>query len=445
MVRESPPTLVIHSTNPFPHSTNRLAVMQSGCEGRRESRCEIATLPESRIGAAKESRTLPSPRWLILACLALTAGCGAGGDEGGGKKAPSVGYVVVQPTSVPVETRLDGRVVASETSEVRPQVSGIIRARSFTEGGYVRQGQPLYQIDPSLYRAAVDQAVANVASARAVAEAAQAKADRYRPLAAIEAVSKQEYTDAAAQARQARAGVAQNAAMLNTAQINMRFTTIPAPISGRIGRSLATVGALATANQAEPLAVIQKTDPIYVDIRQSAADLIALRRKLEAGGLSAGSTSVRLRLDDGSDYGPTGVVQFSEIMVDEATGTVTLRARFPNPRGLLLPGMFVNASFVQGVDQNVFLVPQEAVVRDLGGKAAVFVVGKGNKAMRKVVETARTVGANWVVTRGLKRGDKVITQGLANLKTGDPVKPVAASTPEKLVSRPAGSDGEARR
>ncbi len=381
-----------------------------------------------------------------MASLALTVGCGSARDEGRGDKAATVGFVIVQPTSVPVETKLDGRAVAFETSEVRPQVSGIIRAKSFTEGGYVRQGQPLYQIDPSLYRAAVDQASANLASARAAAEAAQSKADRYRPLAQIEAVSKQEYTDAAAQARQARAGVAQNAAMLNTAQINMRFTTIPAPISGRIGRSLATVGALATANQADPLAIIQKTDPIYIDIRQSAADVVALRRKLEASGSAPASTSVRLTLDDGSDYGPTGTVQFSEIMVDEATGTVTLRARFPNPRGLLLPGMFVTARFVQAIDQNVFLVPQEAVVRDLGGKAAVFVVGKGNKAVRRVIETARTSGRFWVVTGGLAAGDKVITQGLANLKTGAAVKPVAAATPEKLVARPAGDgSGEGRR
>jgi membrane fusion protein (multidrug efflux system) len=395
----------------------------------------------------KDFRTLLSTRWLILPGLALVASCGAAGGEAGKDKAVAVGYVVVQPTSVPVETRLDGRAVAFETSEVRPQVSGIIRSRSFTEGGYVRQGQPLYQIDPSLYRAAVDQASANLASARATAEAAQAKADRYRPLAQIEAVSKQEYTDAAAQARQARASVAQNNAMLRTAQINMRFTTIPAPISGRIGRSLATVGALATANQAEPLAVIQKTDPIYVDIRQPAADLTALRRKLQDSGVSSGSTSVRLTLDDGSEYGPTGTVQFSEIMVDEGTGTVTLRARFPNPQGLLIPGMFVTARFVQAVDQNVFLVPQQAVVRDLGGKAAVFVVGPGNKALRKIVETARTAGSNRVVTSGLKPGDKVITQGLANLKSGAPVKPVAANSAEKLVPRPAASSGrsESRR
>jgi membrane fusion protein (multidrug efflux system) len=379
--------------------------------------------------------------WLITLTLALTAACGGADDKGGRDRAATVGYVVVQPSNVPLEAKLDGRVVAFETSEVRPQVSGIIRTRNFTEGSYVRQGQPLYQIDPSLYGAAVDQATANLNSARATADAAQAKANRYRPLAEIEAVSRQEYTDAAAQARQARAAVAQNQAALRTAQINMRFTTIPAPISGRIGRSLATVGALATANQADPLAVIQRTDPIYVDIRESAADLVALRSQMKGGSLPGGSSAVSLTLDDGSAYGPTGTLQFSEVVVDEGTGTVTLRARFPNPQGLLLPGMFVSAHFIQGVEQGVFLVPQQALVRDLGGKSAVFVVGPGNKAVRRIVDATRTVGSNWVVKSGLKPGDKVITQGLANLKTGAAIKPVPASAPEKLVPRPAGSGG----
>ena len=260
--------------------------------------------------------------------------------------------------SVPLLSELGGRTVAFETSEVRPQVNGLIRRRNFTEGSAVRQGQPLFQIDPSLYQAAVNQAAANLANARASAEAAQARAARYRPLAQIEAVSKQDYTDAAAQARQARANVAQTGAALQTARINLRYTAIPAPISGRIGRSLFTVGALVTANQADPLAVIQRIDPMYVDIQQSSADLLTLKRALASGGVTAGSTQVRLKLEDGSDYGYTGTVQFSEVVVDESTGTVTLRARFPNPQGVLLPGMFVQALFTQAVDSNVYLVPQ---------------------------------------------------------------------------------------
>lgn len=375
----------------------------------------------------------------LLAALAIAGCSGNQGDQRGQRGPAQVGFVVASPTAVPLQTELDGRVVAYETSEVRPQVSGLIRRRNFTEGSYVRQGQPLFQIDPSLYEAAVAQASANLASAKASAQAAQAKADRYQPLAQIEAISKQDYTDAAAQARQARAGVAQSEAALRTARINLRFTSIPAPISGRIGRSLSTVGALVTANQPEPLALIQRTDPVYVDIQQSAADLLALKRALAEGGIVSGSTQVRLKLDDGTDYGFTGTVQFSEMVVNEGTGTVTLRAKIANPQGMLLPGMFVRAQFSQAVDPNAFLVPQEALVRDVGGKAAVFVVGPGNKAKRKVVDAGRTYGAFWVVKSGLNSGDRIITQGLAGLKDGAPIKPVPASTPQR-VGPPAGGN-----
>ncbi|GAA4018871.1 efflux RND transporter periplasmic adaptor subunit [Sphingomonas swuensis] len=338
-------------------------------------------------------------------------------------------------------SELGGRAVAFETSEVRPQVSGLIQKRFFAEGSYVRSGQPLYQVDPSLYRAAANQAEANVASARAAAQAAQARANRYRPLAQIEAVSQQEYTDAAAQARQSQASVAQNNAALETARINLRFTTVRAPISGRIGRSLFTQGALVNQNQTEPLAVIQRTDPIYVDIQQSAAELTTLRRALASGGVAPGSTQVRLRLDDGSDYGFSGTVQFSEVVVNESTGTVTLRARFPNPQGTLLPGTFVKAIFTQAVTPDAILVPQSAVQRDIGGDAYVFIVGAQNKAERRKVLADRTYGTDWVITGGLKAGDKVITQGLANLKDKAAIRPVVASTPQKIAPRPPGSGG----
>ncbi|GAA4003998.1 efflux RND transporter periplasmic adaptor subunit [Sphingomonas humi] len=342
---------------------------------------------------------------------------------------------------MPLISELGGRAVAFETSEVRPQVSGLIQRRLFSEGSYVRQGQSLYQVDPSLYRAAVNEASANVANARAAAQAAQAKANRYRPLAQIEAVSQQEYTDAAAQARQASAAVAQNNAQLDTARINLRFTTIRAPISGRIGRSLFTQGALVSQSQTQPLAIIQRTDPIYVDIQQSAADLTALKRSLATGGVQPGSTQVRLQLDDGSDYGFTGTVQFSEVVVNESTGTVTLRARFPNPQGTLLPGSFVKALFTQAVTPNAILVSQSAVQRDIGGEAYVFVVGAQNKAERRVVKADRTYGTDWVVTGGIKAGDKIITQGLSNLRDGAAVRPVPASAPQKIAPRPAGQGG----
>ena len=379
----------------------------------------------------------------LAVALSTLAGCSqADSQDRQGQRGPAqVGFVVVQRTSAPVQSTLGGRTVAFESSEVRPQVNGVIRRRTFTEGSYVRQGQPLYQIDPSLYRAAVNEAQANVASARATLDAAQVRANRYKPLADMEAISKQEYTDAAAQARQARAAVAQNSAQLETARINLRFTSIPAPISGRIGRSLSTVGALVTANQSDPLAVIQRLDPIYVDIQQSSADLTALRRSLSTGGVSPGSTQVRLKLEDGSDYGFTGSVQFSENLVNESTGTVTLRARFPNPQGVLLPGMFVQALFTQAVDQNVFLVPQAGVQRDIGGGAFVFIVGADNKAERRKVVADRTFGTNWVVTGGLRPGDKVITQGTANLRDKAPIRPVPANSRQRIEPRPAGEAG----
>nr|WP_151955980.1 efflux RND transporter periplasmic adaptor subunit [Sphingomonas sp. EC-HK361] len=371
--------------------------------------------------------------------LGLTiSGCGskdadsAKGGRGAQSGPANVGYVVVQPTSVPLTTELAARTVAYQSSEVRPQVAGVIQKRLFTEGSIVRKGQPLYQIDPSLYRAAANEARANLQSARANAEATRIQAERYKPLAAMEAVSKQDYTNAVAQARQAAASVAQTRASLQTAQVNLRFTTVPAPITGRIGRSLFTVGALVTTSQTDPLATIQQLDPIYVDMQQSSSDLLALRRSLAAGGVAPASATVRLKLEDGSDYGQTGRVEFSEVVVDQTTGTVTLRARFPNAQGLLLPGMFVRAVFSQAIDTNAFLVPQQAISRDPKGNATLYLVGPGNKAVQRTVTADRAQGASWVVTKGLNAGDKVITQGTANLKPNGPIKPVPASSPQRI-------------
>lgn len=377
----------------------------------------------------------------FCALLLALAACSSGGEERE-QRPIQVGFVAVQPAAVPLSVTLAGRTVAYETSEVRPQINGLIRRRLFTEGSTVRAGQPLYQIEPELYQAAVNQAQANLASARASADAAVARAERYKPLAEMQAISEQDYTDASAQARVARAGVAQNAAALDTARINLRFTTVTAPISGRIGRSLYTVGALVSASQASPLTVIQRLDPIFVDMQQSSAELTALRRALQRGEVTPGSTNVRLKLEDGSDYGYTGRVQFSDITVDESTGTVTLRASFPNPQGLLLPGMFVNAVFDQAVQPRAFLVPQPGVQRDFDGSAFVYVVGKDNKAERRKIVAERTQGTNWVVTSGLKPGDRVIVQGLANVKQDSPLQPVPASAPQR-VGPPAGGPGGA--
>ncbi|MBN8812821.1 MULTISPECIES: efflux RND transporter periplasmic adaptor subunit [unclassified Sphingomonas] len=373
----------------------------------------------------------------------LLASCGSGGQTAQKKGAggpPQVGFVVVQPGQVPVVAELTGRVNPYQVSEIRPQVAGIVRKRLFTEGTIVRQGQTLYQIDPSLYSASVAEAAANLQNAQANAEATRIRADRYKPLAEAEAVSKQDYTDAAAAARQARAQVAQTGAQLQTARINLHFTRVPAPITGRIGRSLVTEGALVTTNQADPLAVIQRLDPIFVDIQQSSTELLALRRALAQQGVTPGSAGVRLKLEDGSEYGTTGTVEFSEVMVDQNTGTVTLRARFANPEGMLLPGMFVRAVFTQAIDTRAFLVPQQAVSRDARGAAQLWVVGPDNKAVRRDVTAERTQGAYWVITKGLNPGDKVITQGIANLKPNADIRPVPADTPQKIEQPRKGQD-----
>jgi membrane fusion protein (multidrug efflux system) len=381
-----------------------------------------------------------SVTFAALAAAVLLASCGrgdpgthgAGAGRGGPKGPVRVGYVVVQEGSAPLEQDLPGRVAAFQVAEVRPQVSGIILRRLFREGSVVRQGQTLYQIDPSVYQAQAAQASANLQSARASSEAARARASRYKPLAQMEAVSKQDYADAVAQARQADASVAQNAAALRSAQINLRFTRVPAPITGRISLSSFTEGALVTANQTDALTTITRLDPVYVDIQESAADLLALRKALSQGGVVPASAQVRLKLPDGSYYGFSGVVEFSQVLVDQNTGTVTLRARFANPEAVLLPGMFVTAEFAQAVDTSAFLVPQQAVSRDPQGNATLFVVGPGNRAVERTVVAGRTQGPYWVVTQGLAPGEKVITQGTANLKDGAPIKPVPATAPQRI-------------
>ena len=376
-----------------------------------------------------------------LGLLLLLSACGAKKDEHS-HPTPEVGYVVMRAETVALPLELAGRTTAFETSEVRPQVSGVIKARNFTEGSLVKQGQTLYVIDPSLYSAAEQQAEANLANAQATREAAEAKAARYKPLADIEAVSKQDYTDAQAAAGQAAAQVAQNQAALDTAKINLRFTNVPAPISGRIGRSLVTTGALVTAGQAEALTTIQRLDPIYVDIQQSSADLVTLRRELASGGVTASATGVQLTLEDGSAYSYAGRIEFAEAIVDPTTGTVTLRARFPNPQGLLLPGMFVRAKLSQATAQNAILAPQQAISRDPRGAATVFVVGPGNKAELRTVTANTTVGDAWLVTSGLAPGDKVITEGLDRVKPNQPVQPVPAGSAPRAHT--PGQDGAAR-
>ena len=407
--------------------------------------------PTIEIGrSVTDHNKLRHARVLLVAAMMVLSACGSGSNDpsGGGRGRggrggfggpTAVGYVVVQQGSAPIVQELPGRVAAFQISDVRPQVNGVIRQRLFQEGSLVHQGQTLYQIDPSIYNAQAAQAQANLQAARAQAEAAQTLAARYKPLVQQQAISKQDYTNAVAQARQAQAGVAQQSAALRTAQINQHYTRVPAPISGRVGLSTVTVGALVTANQTDALTTITRLDPVYVDIQQSASDLLGLRRALAKQGVVPTSAIVRLKLPDGSDYGYTGKVEFSQVVVDPNTGTVTLRAVFPNPQSMLLPGMFVNAEFAQAIDTSAFLVPQQAVTRDPQGNATLFVVGPGNRAVQRTVVADRTMGPYWVVTQGLAAGEKVITQGTANLKDGAQIKPVPATAPQKVQAPPRGA------
>ena len=362
-----------------------------------------------------------------LALLLLSTGC-AKKDEHKASRTPEAGYVVMTTASAPLEIELAARTTAYETSEVRPQVSGLIKVRQFVEGSIVKPGQTLYEIDPSLYRAAVAQAQANLANAQANKVAAEAKAARYKPLVAIEAVSKQDYTDAVAAAKQAAAQVQQMQAMLQTAKINLAFTTVPAPIGGQVGRSMVTTGALVTSGQANPLTTISRLDPIFVDIQQSSADLVILRKQLASGGALPATAPVQLIMEDGSVYAETGRLEFTEPLVDASTGTVTLRARFPNPHHLLLPGMFVRARLSQATVQNAILAPQQGVTRTPTGAATVLLVGPDNKAVLRDIKTGRSIGDKWLVTSGLSAGDKVITEGLMRIKPGMVVRPTPAGS-----------------
>jgi membrane fusion protein (multidrug efflux system) len=362
----------------------------------------------------------------LLACasaLPLTA-CGEGAPPA--PPPPAVGVVTLRTESAPLVNELPGRVAAVETAEVRPQINGVIRRRLFQEGGYVRAGQLLYEIEDAPYRAAVAQAQGNLANAQASIRATGLQAQRYRELVGMNAVSRQEYDNAEAAAQQARASVAAQRGALQVAQVNQNFTRIRAPISGRIGRSLFTPGALVQAGQADALATIQRTDRVYVDVTQSAAQIIDLRQAMKKGGVSeADGARVQLVLPNGSIYPAEGRLQFSEVTVDPTSGAVTLRATFPNPDGLLLPGMYVRAKLVEGQRTQAILAPQQGISRDPRGRATALVVGRDNKVEMRQVEVDRAVGDKWIVTSGLKAGDRLIVEGLVNLRPGTVVRPGA--------------------
>jgi RND family efflux transporter MFP subunit len=314
--------------------------------------------------------------------------------------------------SVSLTTDLPGRMVAYRVADIRPQVNGVILKRMFVEGSDVKEGQQLYQIDPALYQAAYD-------SAAATAESSRLQAERYKPLAEANAVSKQDYDNAVAAA-------AQNKAATETAHINLVYTRLLSPISGRVGRSSVTEGALVTANQAASLATVTQLDPIYVDVTQPSAVLLRLQRELAAGQLvqaGANQAEVHLFLEDGSRYKLTGKLQFSEVQVDQTTGSVTLRALFPNPDKLLLPGMFVREQIEEGNRADALLVPQVAVTHNQKGDPTTLVVNADNKVELRPLVTERAIGDKWLVTDGVKAGDRVIVEGVQFAKPGATVKP----------------------
>ncbi len=360
---------------------------------------------------------------IFCAVVAVFSLAGCGRDNGQQQPPPpEVGIVVLHPRQVTLTAELPGRTAPYRISEVRPQVNGIVLERLFTEGSEVRAGEPLYQIDPAPYRAAYN-------NASAVLVTAKAKAERYGLLLKANAIAPQDYDDAVAAYKQA-------AANLETARINLGYTRIKAPISGRIGISAVTQGALVTADQATALTTIQMLDPIYVDIPQSSTQLLALRRAIAEGQIEKDTpaiANVSLQLEDGSKYPLMGKLQFTDVTVDPNTGAVTLRAVFPNPHSVLLPGMYVRAIIAEGVAPNAILAPQQGVSRDTRGRPVAWVVGKGNKAELRELQVSRSVGSNWLVVAGLKAGDRLIVEGTQNLHPGIAVRPVTAALAGRMV------------
>ncbi|NEX80922.1 efflux RND transporter periplasmic adaptor subunit [Aeromonas rivipollensis] len=366
---------------------------------------------------------------LALLASGLLAGCGDKGEagQGAGEMPPAaVDVVTLHAAPLQLMSELTGRTAPLRVAEVRPQVNGIILKRLFTEGSDVKAGQLLYQIDPAVYQAAVASAAANLAKAQANEQSARLKAQRYAELVKVKAISRQEYDDADAAWKQQVAEIGAAKAALQSANINLAYTRITAPISGRIGKSAVTEGALVTAQQADSLTSISQLDPMYVDVRQSTADLLRLKRQVAAGKLvqdESKGAKVRFQLEDGSQYSEEGSLQFSDVTVDETTGMVTLRVLVPNPHDLLLPGMFMRATLQEGERPQGLLVPQTAVTRTPKGGATVMVVTADNKVELREVQLSRVVGDSWVVESGLKAGEKVIVAGLQKVKPGALVAP----------------------
>jgi membrane fusion protein, multidrug efflux system len=399
--------------------------------------------PARTFGPARSSQpVLPVSALAAPLALALALSACGGGQETKAPPPPTVSVLAVREQPLSISTELPGRTVAYETSDVRPQVNGLIEERLFAEGDTVRAGQPLYRIDAAPYRAAVASARAALSKAQATIGASEALARRYGELVKINAIARQDYDNAISSAGQARADIAAQRAALQAAQIDLARTVIRAPISGRIGRSLTTTGGLVAAGQTTALTTIQRIDPVYVDIPQSSADVLKLRQQIAAGQLTRdGKARVQLILEDGSTYKLEGTLLFTDVTVDQTTGSQVLRAVFPNPDGLLLPGMFVRAKLVQGTVQNAILVPQQAVSRDERGDPVVMVVGADKKVAPRPVKTSGTSGANWIVTSGLRNGDRVIVEGGMMLQPGMPVTAQPWNPNAPAAAAPAAAPG----
>lgn len=353
---------------------------------------------------------------LIAACMVLAA-CDKPQGSAGAAALPEVGVYTVEPRTVRLSTELPGRTSAYLVAEVRPQVGGVLLRREFREGSQVKTGQALYQIDPAPYRVAVDRAEASLESARLLAE-------RYEKLIQTHAISQQQYDEARSQYLQAKAGA-------ESARIDLGYTQISAPISGRIGRSSVTQGALVTANQVNALATVQQLDPIYVDIVQPSTALLQLKEDLASGRVKSageGQAEIRLTLENGQAYPRVGKLQFSEVSVDESTGAVTLRAVFPNPDGVLLPGMFVRAQLQEGIRNQALLVPQSSVTRDSQGKAVALVLDTKDTVQLRPLITERSVDGQWLIRDGIKAGDRVVIDGLQRIQPGMQVRPIPATS-----------------
>ncbi|WP_434525658.1 efflux RND transporter periplasmic adaptor subunit [Photorhabdus asymbiotica] len=369
---------------------------------------------------------LPLAAVLVLSGSLALSGCNDKDSQqaAGNQQAPEVGIVTLKTEPLMVTTELPGRTSAFRIAEVRPQVSGIILKRSYEEGSDVKAGTSLYQIDPATYQATYDSAKADLAQAQAKAEIARLTVNRYKPLLGTNYISQQEFDKANADYAQANAAVQSSKAAVETARINLAYTKVTAPISGRSGKSTITEGALVSVGQPTALTTIQQLDPIYIDVTQSSDDYLRLKNEIAKGIVQKGNskTKIHLIMEDGKEYSETGYLEFSDITVDETTGSITIRAIFPNRNEELLPGMFVRAKLEDGVRRDAILVPQQAVTRTPRGEATAMVVGKDEKVELRIINVSQAIGNKWLVNSGLKTGDRVIVTGLQKIKPGIPVK-----------------------